>query len=400
MPVNRILFLTTLNLASNPRLVKEIDLAVELGYQVQVVCFQFENWSATSHEAIKKKYNGVDFLEIPAGRKPLTSWIQSVVLERLARGLVYLGIKKSIILTTAISRRSVRLLQQMSMLKPADWVIGHNPGALYPAYVVGKRMKARIGFDVEDYHPGEGSSPLLKKATAELFKQIIGELDYISVASPLFIEPLQGLTNQPLPESIVVLNTFPSEEFNEIGTNDDAKLELVWYSQHITFGRGLEHLLPELEKHADLLNLHLIGQPDSMFNQMYLDGKSWIQLHGTMPQADLHQFLATMDVGISSDQPVDQNREIAISNKVIAYLQAGLFVLASNTQGHIRILQEQQHRSITYRNTIEEIQRMIQQLITLKQKIKQRNQTMRPPYFESWEQSRLELQIQWQSERA
>ena len=387
-------------MASNPRLVKEIDFAVELGYEVQVVCFQFDNWSGPLHEAIKKKYPGVDFLEIPAGRKPLTSWIQSVVLERLARGLVYLGIKKSIILSTAISRRSVRLLQQMSLLKPADWVIGHNPGALYPAYVVGKRMKARIGFDVEDYHPGEGSSPLLKNATAALFKNLLGKLDYISVASPLFLEPLEQLTQHAMRDSIVTLNTFPSEEFKEISTDQVAKLQLVWYSQHITFGRGLEDILPELETHASQLELHLIGQPDPSFKQQFLDGKFWIHSHGTMPQKELHLFLATMDVGISSDQPVDQNREIAIPNKVIAYLQAGLFVLASNTQGHIRILQEQQHRSLTYRNTTEEIQRMIQQLITLKQKIKQRNQTMRPPYFESWEQSRLVLQQQWQSARA
>ncbi len=375
-------------------------MAVELGYEVQVVCFQFENWSAPLHEDIKRKYPGVEFFEIPAGRNPLIPWFWSVMLETLSRLLVYIGSKNTWVLSTAVTRRSVRLLQQIKLLKPADWVIGHNPGALYPAYVIGKRMNARIGFDVEDYHPGEGSSPLLKKATGELFKRIIRKMDYISVASPLFVKPLKRITNLSFPEAVVVLNTFPSEEFKSISVDDTAKLQLVWYSQHITLGRGLEDILPVLESKADQLELHLIGQLDSLFKQRFLDGKSWIHWHGTLPQSELHQFLAKMDVGISSDQPIDQNREIAIPNKVITYLQAGLFVLASETKGHGWILQEQHHRSITYQNRLEDIQRAIQQMINFKQKIKQRHQTMQPPYFESWEESRLVLKQCWQSAEA
>ncbi|MBS1756688.1 MAG: hypothetical protein JSU03_05375, partial [Bacteroidetes bacterium] len=46
----RILFISTHNLATNPRLVKEIELALANGFSVEVVCFIFRNWSYAINE--------------------------------------------------------------------------------------------------------------------------------------------------------------------------------------------------------------------------------------------------------------------------------------------------------------------------------------------------------------
>ena len=35
-------------------------------------------------------------------------------------------------------------------------VVGHNYGAMYPAVMAAKKFGCKCGFDMEDYHPGEG----------------------------------------------------------------------------------------------------------------------------------------------------------------------------------------------------------------------------------------------------
>jgi len=49
--MKKILFLTSTNLASNPRLLKELRLAVTHGYDCTVMQFQLGNWSDTATQA-------------------------------------------------------------------------------------------------------------------------------------------------------------------------------------------------------------------------------------------------------------------------------------------------------------------------------------------------------------
>jgi hypothetical protein len=50
-----------------------------------------------------------------------------------------------------------------------------------------------------------------------------------------------------------------------------------------------------------------------------------------MKQAELHRSLGQYDIGLALEPAKDLNNELAISNKILAYLQAGLFVVATNT---------------------------------------------------------------------
>ena len=78
----KILFLTTNNLATNPRLVKEIRLALSFGYIAELICFEFDNWSKELNTELMQQMVGVNIISIPAGRYPFIYWFVSVMFQR------------------------------------------------------------------------------------------------------------------------------------------------------------------------------------------------------------------------------------------------------------------------------------------------------------------------------
>jgi glycosyltransferase involved in cell wall biosynthesis len=169
---------------------------------------------------------------------------------------------------------------------------------------------------------------------------ILPKADYCSYASPLILKQIQDVILYEKTEHLVVLNSFPENEFITPLKLVNPALQLVWFSQNIDFGRGLEILIPEIDKLYPLLELHLIGNTKSEFYERVLKGKKGIKLHGTLAQLDIHSFLASCDVGLAIDMPVNLNRKLALTNKIIAYTQAGLHILATDTPAHLSFLEK------------------------------------------------------------
>ena len=66
--LKKILFISTLNLATNPRLFKEIELALNADFEVDVVCFEFDNWSYEFNQQLKERIANARLTTIRAGR--------------------------------------------------------------------------------------------------------------------------------------------------------------------------------------------------------------------------------------------------------------------------------------------------------------------------------------------
>jgi hypothetical protein len=126
------------------------------------------------------------------------------------------------------------------------------------------------------------------------------------------------------------LNGFPSTDFT-LKNSHTTKLSLVWFSQHINGGRGLEPLVDAMADFSDQVELHLIGQLNPTFDRDFIKGKKGIHIHAPKPQSELHQFLCDFDIGVACDVPVNINRDLALTNKLIVYAQVGLFILATET---------------------------------------------------------------------
>lgn len=325
-------------MATNPRLVKEVTLALSLNYEVIVVAFVFNNWSKQLNDSIKATYtNRIRWIEISGDRTPFFPWFLSTLLNVLCKQLVTFKLYNSFILSQALQKRTVLLSQALKVCKneKADFIVAHNPGAFYPTYQLAKMLKIPFGIDVEDYHPGEYQDTTTINLYKTLLKKTIPKAAYITYAAePIGQQVLIDTHYKGISKE--VLNAFPKQEF-EIKVNDvgsSSVIRIVWFSQHISKGRGLDELLKNWSQLAQSsIELHLIGALDTSLNEWIATYKNII-IHPPMTQPELHQFLLTCHVGLAlEDKHSNYNRNLCITNKIIAYYQAGLAIIATETLG-------------------------------------------------------------------
>ncbi|MBX2959500.1 MAG: hypothetical protein KF732_06035 [Flavobacteriales bacterium] len=337
MEIKRILFITTTNLFSNPRLVKELSYFSNKGYSIKVICFKIGTGD-TESTIIEKKLSNVEFVHLSALQSPFLPWFISSSIQKFSKSL-WLFFKTNLLLTTyASNKRSILINQSLRKAVPNyDLVIAHTLGALYPAYSFSQKHRIPFSFDMEDYHPGE-----LIKTDVEnekyrreiLLKNILPNSFYTSFASPLFKTALEKILQKDIPKSVVIHNGFHQHEFNFIDPlkNED-KVQLIWYSLTIAEGRGLEKILPTLAKYSTKVHLTLVGNLSKDFDEKYqISSSSFITHKGFLPQEKLHQLLCEADVGLALEQvDTDLNRNLCLTNKIISYCQAGIYIFASNT---------------------------------------------------------------------
>ena len=393
----KILFITTHNLATNPRLVKELQLAVSYNYKVSVICFEFENWSKQLNEEIKSRFTEIDFYCINAGRKHFFSWLLSVAEEKIYRFLgKYFSLSDSR-LSQAVSRRSNLIINEIQKIKEADLVIGHNPGAIYPSIVASQRFNCKAGFDVEDYHPGEGNDVYIQQLTLNLMKRDLPSFDYLSFASlPIQKKCLDEIHLDKKTICLSVLNYFNSDEFLPPLKISATKLKLVWFSQNIDINRGLENIIPVIKKFPDWIELHLIGNLSQRFEEILKNNQEILIHHSPMSQLSLHQKLSEFDIGLAAeDFEKESNRNLCLTNKIISYYQAGLYILASDSIAQQEFLSSRTSHGKCFKNPAAfetDLKTLYENLITVRN---EKNSRFESAKKENWENESMKLSLKW-----
>lgn len=327
----RILFITTHNLATNPRLVKEIDLALSNNYQVSVICYEFENWSKELNEEIKSKWGtSIEYISIPGGHKPFIPWIISTLVSKLSNTFVSLAFLN---LSIYSNKRTWLLLKSLKKIfYKVDLIIAHNPGSFYPALQFSKSKNIPFAIDIEDYHPGETRDEKEIKIIKSLQSLVFPSAQYLSAASPMILtNVVNDLEGEVINKTEVIFNTFLSTEFST-PKELTGKLKLVWFSQYISFGRGLEKIISSIEEYNSAIELYLYGKLNDDFYQRFLVNHKNIIIKSPVSQKILHYELSNYDIGLAIEDPnANYNRKLCLTNKIFAYLQSGLFILASDT---------------------------------------------------------------------
>ena len=367
----RILFLSTHNLATNPRLVKEIELALLNDHTVSVICFEFNNWSKPLNDEIKKRLvPHIKYVGIPGNRKPFGRWFMSTLLFSLSKVVLIFFPGNVFQLSLRSNKRSWLLLKELKKMNDKfNLVVAHNPGSFYPAQLFAQKNKIPFGIDLEDYHPGESNDGKTIIFSKKLNRAVLPNADYITAASPLILEYSEADLPVPLKNKQVILNYFPSTEFTNPGNKDSEKLTLVWFSQNISFHRGLEQLIPAI-RNNNQIELHFFGNCNETFRDRWLADCSNLQLHPSLPQWELHHRLALYDIGLAIEPGKDLNNELALSNKMLAYFQSGLYILASNTKAQERFITEHPEHGMLTSLSSEDLKRAIQKLIDQKQSLR------------------------------
>ncbi|RZK26078.1 MAG: hypothetical protein EOO43_03830 [Flavobacterium sp.] len=392
----RILFLTTHNLATNPRLVKEMRLALDNKYSVEVICFSFDNWSSKYNNSLLDEFSAVKFHIISATRKPFIPWLTSVLLEKFSRLCfkIFRNLPISLI-AFGVSRRSLLLERRLKDVTIPDIVVAHNPGSLWATLKAKQRFSCKIGFDVEDYHPGEGNNRLFQSLSARILELSLPKMDYVTFASPLIQSAVSEIVDSRGKNWKTVLNYFSSPEFSR-PISIEGPLKMIWFSQHIDAGRGLELIFPVIKMVGFNYELHLVGNLNKGFYQRELLENSNIVVHSSMSQNQLHDFLKEFDIGLALEDSANINRDICLTNKILSYLQAGLFILATNTKAQSQLLKEYNNHGIIFKNSVLSLKMELESIALKINSIRERKNERYESFLEkNWESESAILLNLW-----
>jgi hypothetical protein len=392
------IFITTTNLASNPRLTKELELALSHGYQCTVLQFYLGNWSDSMTKIQKEsKFKEVNFIELDATRGNFKLWLFSSILEKML-SRIPMNLQTIKLLSFSLSKRSFLIYRELKKVNTRyDWVIAHNPGAFFPALDFSLKIESKLGIDVEDYHPGETNDRIISNRVLRLMEKTLKKTNYVSFAAPLIQKEVESNFNTKF-NGFTIINGFPSNEFISPKDINNEKLKLVWFSQNISLGRGLEKLIPAINKLEKEVELHLIGNYSPDVSLLLNSKTENIIIHKPMSQKELHSFLGDFDIGLAFDPMLNKNRELAITNKIIAYAQAGLHILCVESMGQRNFLEEYSINGTVVNFEHVEIENAILKLIGMKTKIrKQKINQFETAKKIAWEEINSSLIKSWNS---
>lgn len=371
--MKNILFILSGNISTTPRALKAIEYYGKFSNIDVVAVNRQQSWYELD-KILVAEYN-LNYTSLSLQRKPLLKWLLISFINKVSK-LISPLFKKSLKLNAFASDKTMILLWwYLKKLKSKyHLVAAHSYSSLFAAYKFSKKFKVPFIFDIEDYHPGEATYDKHEKNRREfLMNKLLPQASYITYASPLIGEHSLKLLNSQLTtrNSQLINNCFSQTEF-EFKENNSEKVKFVWFSQNIAAGRGLELVLPALIKFKNKVELHLIGNLYQNFFDDYLAQFSEIIIiHKPLPQKQLNLKLSEFDVGLAIEPGKDFNREICLTNKIWAYLQSGLYILATDTPAQIKFIEEHNNSGVISKQDINSFTDVINNVVENIEQIRQ-----------------------------
>jgi peptidoglycan/xylan/chitin deacetylase (PgdA/CDA1 family)/glycosyltransferase involved in cell wall biosynthesis len=350
-PKPRICMITSEQLSTNPRLVKEADALANAGYDVRVVACQWMDWPRQEDAKLLASRNWrCEIVNYSRESFPKLFWA-SRVRHYSARRLAATLVRKDAVIQRAIGR-VVPEIVRMATKEPADLIIGHNLAGLPAAVISARHLNTRAAFDAEDLHSAmwlyENGSSSIDRMAQQAEQRFLPQCAYVTAASPLIAEGYAKRLHIPLPTTI--LNVFPlADRPHKFRPHDPkAPVTLYWFSQVIGARRGLEDIIRAMGLCGSKnIELHLRGQWQSGYetelracaHSAHLRPEQIIS-HGLGSPDDMIRISSDYDIGLALEQPVSENRDICLTNKICTYLLAGNAVVASGTRGQKELMKQ------------------------------------------------------------
>lgn len=173
---------------------------------------------------------------------------------------------------------------------------------------------------------------LLKKS--EAYALLYGEYTTCpSVSMSKALSTVYQIVKQPT----AIFNSFSLKENACNFRFDRPTNSLIWFSQVVGAGRGLETLISAIKEVKKPLSIHLVGKYIPGYKEVLIKllGRSIHQLHfhDAVKHFELQPFISQFNIGLAIENNFPDNRDTTISNKILQYIQAGNKVLATNTKG-------------------------------------------------------------------
>lgn len=347
--MKKICLITTGHLSSDPRLVKEAACLSSNGYIVHIIFLQNLHYLIPFDQHILNKYPQWTFNVLNLANEPIKARYLSL-LNKITRGSEKI-VPLSFIAPFA-KNKAYKWQLRKAKAANADCYIAHNLGALPVSVNAAKFLRAKCGFDAEDYHRYEVSDledhpdVILNRYLEDKY---IPQLDYLTGSSPLIAASYSELFKLPC---TCILNVF-NKTNNRLYSHHTRALKLFWFSQTIGINRGIETIIKALNLTKNRFEFHLLGTVDQKYAKALtslVNSKSRLYFHAPMMPDDIFEFATQFDIGLASEPGFSMNNNYALSNKIFTYVQAGLAVVASNTPAQKHLLDQNNDIGMLYKN--------------------------------------------------
>ena len=399
--MKRIVIVSGIQPSTNPRVVKEADALAEAGYDVTVLGATLSPPTAARDREVMQgrrwKYTTVLDAEShePAQR---FRWLKARLRMRLWRELhARLGVSNY-----RQAGYAGKELLEWCRRHSADLYIVHNPQSLWVGLELRNRGE-RVAVDMEDWYSRDVPESEADFVSTELVSRweraLLPRAAYVTTTSHAMAAAISDATGCALPAT--VYNSFPvvHDEQSQRDNRPNATWSLIWFSQVIGPGRGLETLIDALARVSYPLTIELIGTSDLSYRNALIqrapaEWREHIHFSAQVPQSELVPRIQMCDIAYAGEFPTPDNKNLTISNKILLYLQAGLPVVASDTIGHREVADKSSSSvrlfaagdSVSLGNAINSLLRDPGELWRLREQAKDTAER-----FFSWEQSKAIL---------
>jgi glycosyltransferase involved in cell wall biosynthesis len=322
------------NLAANPRILKEAGALHEAGYAVTAVVSDY----STGLRGFDAEIAGrVPWKVVRTLRSSAERYV-SAAARLAARVTDELGEQSSPAIAARAYGGPIGPLQRAAMAVPADLYIGHYIAGLHAAGVAAQRHQALLGFDAEDFHPGEERDDLRTEIVRVVEAEWLVRCRHFTAAAPLIGKAYAE--RYGLAQPATVLNVFPlgmAPRQAAAPRHADTPLRTYWFSQTIGLDRGLQPFLQGMAQARTRVELELRGDDRwghgatllAMARELGIGNR--LKLLPMAAPEEMVQLAAAYDLGLSLETDVSENRQLCLTNKIFTYLLAGVPVVMSDT---------------------------------------------------------------------
>jgi glycosyltransferase involved in cell wall biosynthesis len=261
----------------------------------------------------------------------LRSWLARKIVARTGWSLPY-------------SLGPVHPMLREAAALPADLTIVHNEAPFW----VGCRLLERgrkIAADFEDWYSEDLLPEARRHRPLALLRRLEGTLLRQAACCTTTSRSMACAlaSTYGTAEPLVLPNCFALQPTPS--SRPPRPPELVWFSQTIGPGRGLEEFLAHWgQLPPDCGRITLVGAMTEGFEARLLDqvpisARDRVKILPPVSPDALPALLAGYDVGLALEPREPRNKDLTISNKILQYLNAGLAVVATPTAGQKEVMQ-------------------------------------------------------------
>jgi glycosyltransferase involved in cell wall biosynthesis len=330
--------------ANNPRLVREANALSAAGHDVVAVMPRFDRRWASLESTVTAdghwQLKTVDFLDGPTSS---LRWIIARGVRRICELISRVLPLRWIAWRSTVYGYSA--LEKVATATRADLYIAHAHPALPIAMSAAKANGARVAFDAEDLLADAPNEPhhVHGKSEALFLKRCVYVSTMSEVASEFLVE------KHSLPQPLLVLhNVFPlSARAGLLSPNErEAKTipSIYWFGQTIGRASCADQVIKAMPQVAVKFKLCLRGNAQGSYVdelQVLAESLGCLEQLVILPVANPNELVALAaehDVLLGTQPRTEPYTQLAIGNKIMAGMMAGLALLMTDTPAHQSVL--------------------------------------------------------------